>query len=213
MKMHYLTLSLAAVMAAMLVIVPAAQADEGDGIERLKRSIDELDSLRAGFEQTVLDSEFTVDEVSRGTVKIKKPGRFRWDYTEPHEQLIVSNGEKVWMYEEDLMQVTIRDMDETLASSPAMLLTGRGDLEDSFELEDSGKAGELHWVQLVPRVQDSEFETIRVGLGEEGVEVMELRDNLGQTTRIEFRTIERNPELDDELFEFTPPDGVDVVEQ
>ena len=199
---------------SLAVGVSPLKADEDrDGIAELKRSIEELDSLRASFEQTVLDSDFTVDEVSRGTVTIKKPGRFRWDYTEPHEQLIVSDGERVWIYEEDLMQVTVREMDETLASSPAMLLTGRGDLEESFVLEDMGPAGELHWVQLTPRVQDSEFETIRVGLDADGVSVMELRDQLGQTTRIEFRTIERNPELDEEQFHFEPPDGVDVVEQ
>lgn len=206
--------SLMFLVLSLLLFAGAPQADESrDGIAELKRSIAELDSLRASFEQTVLDSDFTVDEVSRGTVTILKPGRFRWDYTEPHEQLIVSDGEKVWIYEEDLMQVTVREMDETLASSPAMLLTGRGDLEESFVLEDMGPAGELHWVQLTPRVQDSEFETIRVGLDADGVNIMELRDRLGQTTRIEFRTIERNPELDEDQFHFEPPEGVDVVEQ
>jgi outer membrane lipoprotein carrier protein len=199
--------------ALLIALFAAAMPAAASGPERLQQSIDDLRSLQADFEQTVLDSDFVVDEMSRGRLALKRPGRFRWDYIEPHEQLIVADGERMWNYEEDLQQVTVHAMDETLASSPAMLLTGEGSLEESFEISDLGESGQLHWVQLVPRVRDSEFESVRVGLGDAGVEVMELRDNLGQTTRIEFRNIRRNPDLADALFEFTPPPGTDVIER
>lgn len=204
------------VLAAGLALMPlkgTAQEQDGEGAEPLRQALADLDSLRAEFEQTVFDSDFTTDEVSAGSVAIKRPGRFRWDYTRPYEQVVVSDGERMWIYEPDLEQATVQPMDETLAASPAMLLTGRGDLEDSFVIEDAGRQGELHWFNLTPRVQDTEFESVRIGLGERTVELMELRDNLGQTTRIEFHDIELNPTLSDELFEFTPPEGTDVVER
>ncbi len=203
---------LAALLAVTLFASVSAHASS-DGVERLHRALDELNTLSAGFEQTVLDSEFTVDEVSSGTFAIKRPGRFRWDYTEPYEQLIVADGERMWIYESDLEQATAQSMDETLATSPAMLLTGSGDLEDSFHIEDEGRQGRLYWVRLVPRVQDSEFEAVRIGIGEQTVELMELRDNIGQTTRIEFHNIELNPEIEDSYFQFTPPEGTDVIER
>ncbi|MCP1726735.1 outer membrane lipoprotein carrier protein [Natronospira proteinivora] len=204
-------LALALVLPAlMLPGTVLAESEAGDAAP-LKQALDRLETLQAGFEQTVLDSEFTVDEVSSGTFAIKRPGRFRWDYQTPFEQLIISDGEEMWIYEPDMEQASVQPMDETLATSPAMLLTGRGDLEDSFRIEDDGVQGELHWFRLTPRVQDSEFEVVRIALGDETVELMELRDNLGQTTRIEFHSIQHNPDLDDSLFQFTPPDGVDVI--
>jgi len=196
-----------------LALSPVLMAEESDeaGVDRLRAAMADLDTLQAGFEQTVLDSEFTVDEIASGTFAVKRPGRFRWDYQDPFEQLIISDGEEMWIYEPDMEQASVQPMDETLAASPAMLLTGRGDLEDSFEIEAEGRQGNLYWYRLIPRIQDSEFEVVRIALGEETVELMELRDNLGQTTRIEFHSIQLNPSLDDEQFQFTPPDGVDVI--
>ncbi|MEA5445498.1 outer membrane lipoprotein chaperone LolA [Gammaproteobacteria bacterium AB-CW1] len=203
-----------AVVAGLLMgISPVLAADDRPGAADLREILAELHSLRANFEQTVLDSEFVVDETASGEVAIKRPGRFRWDYSEPYEQVIVSDGETMWDYEADFEQVIVRPMDETLATSPAMLLSGEGDLEDSFVVEDEGMQGNLRWFQLRPRVQDTEFERIRIAVGEETVELMELRDNLGQTTRIEFHNIEFNPELPDDLFHFDPPEGVDVIRQ
>ncbi len=200
-------------LALSLIALPVTASAQDDGVERLRQALANLDSLSAGFEQTVLDSEFTVDEVSSGTVEIKRPGRFRWDYTEPYEQLIVADGERMWIYEADLEQATVQSMDETLASSPAMLLTGSADLDEGFHLEDEGRQGRLYWVRLVPRVQDSEFESVRIGIGEQTIELMELRDNIGQTTRIEFHSIELNPPIDDGRFQFSPPEGTDVIER
>lgn len=201
-------------LATLVAFLPAGPVlAQSEGVEVLRTALAELDTLRAEFEQTVLDSEFTVDESSSGSFAIKRPGRFRWDYREPEERLLVADGERMWIYEPEFEQATVQPMDQTLATSPAMLLTGEGDLEDSFRIEDEGQQGELHWVRLTPRVQDSEFEQVRIGIGERTVELMELRDNMGGTTRIEFRDIELNPDLPDSLFEFEPPSGTDVIER
>lgn len=203
-------------IAALFLGGPVLAQSSGEspaGVQTLRNALDELDTLRADFEQTVLNSEFTVDEVSSGTLAIKRPGRFRWDYQEPEERLLIADGERMWIYEPEFEQATVQAMDQTLATSPAMLLTGEGDLEESFRIEDEGVQGELHWVRLTPRVQDSEFEQVRIGIGERTVELMELRDNLGGVTRIEFDNIELNPQLPDSLFQFEPPAGTDVIEQ
>lgn len=194
-------------------VLAQSSDDDPAGVETLRNALAELDTLRADFEQTVLNSEFTVDEVSSGTFAIKRPGRFRWDYEEPEERLLVADGERMWIYEPEFEQATVQAMDATLATSPAMLLTGEADLEESFRIEDEGVQGALHWVRLTPRVQDSEFEQVRIGIGERTVELMELRDNLGGVTRIEFDNIEFNPALPDSLFQFEPPPGTDVIEQ
>jgi outer membrane lipoprotein carrier protein len=197
--------------AALLPWVAAAQAPADIGAAaRLEQALAGLDSWRAGFSQTVTDPEGRVTESAAGTVTLARPGRFRWDYRMP-EQLIVSDGTTVWLYDADLSQVTVRPADEALIGTPALLLSGKADLQAEFRVTDGGSQDGLAWSRLEPRDAESDFAELRVGVASGELRRMILVDRLGQTTRLAFERIERNPRLPDESFRFTPPPGVDVI--
>ncbi|MGH8197325.1 MAG: outer membrane lipoprotein chaperone LolA [Steroidobacteraceae bacterium] len=183
---------------------------EKSAARRLEAALGGLTSLRAEFRQSVTDARGRVTETAEGTVLLARPGRFRWDYRVP-EQLIVSDGVTVWFHDIDLEQVTIRSAADTIAGTPAMLLSGGGDLEAEYEIADGGEEEGLQWSVLQPRSEEGDFRELRVGLAQGELRRMTLRDRLGQTTRLEFERIERNPRLDAGVFRFTPPPGVDVV--
>ena len=140
-----------------------------------------------------------------------RPGRFRWTYAKPYPQLIVGDGERVWIHDPDLNQVTVRRLARALGSTPAALLAGASDIEKAFELSDAGDKGGLAWLEARPREREAGFDRVRLGLGVSGVEAMELVDHFGQTTVLRFSSIVRNPKLDGSEFRFTPPKGADVL--
>jgi outer membrane lipoprotein carrier protein len=177
---------------------------------RLEEALAGLDSWRAAFSQTVTDPEGRVTESAAGSVALARPGRFRWDYRTP-EQLIVSDGTTVWLYDADLAQVTVRPADEALIGTPALLLSGKADLEAEFRITDGGSEEGLAWSRLEPRDTESDFAELRVGIAGGELRRMVLVDRLGQTTRLDFERIERNPGLPAGGFSFTPPPGVDVI--
>jgi outer membrane lipoprotein carrier protein len=168
-------------------------------------------SFQAEFRQ--LSSSATGDRAqeSSGTLYLQKPGRFRWDYRQPSKQLIVCDGQKVWLYDVDLEQVTIKSLDESLSMTPASLLAGKASIRDSFAVTRLGSRGGIEWLQLAPRRADTDFLEFRLGFSGGELKLMELKDKLQQSTRIEFSAIRRNPHLADELFSFVPPPGVDVI--
>jgi outer membrane lipoprotein carrier protein len=186
---------------------PAADARAA---ERLESALDSLSGLRAEFTQTVTDAGGHRLESAVGTVSLARPGRFRWDYREP-EQLIVSDGTTVWLYDVDLAQVTIRPAADSLAGTPALLLSGQADVAGAFEIMDGGSEGGLDWSRLRPREPDGDFTELRVGVAGGTLKRMLLLDKLGQTTELQFSGIERNPAFGPETFRFVPPPGVDVV--
>ena len=145
------------------------------------------------------------------TLTIKRPGRFRWDYLKPNPEIIVADGKRLWLYDVALQQVTVKPLNDTLAASPAVLLSGSNDVEKSFSVEDGGVKDGLQWVDLKPKVKDTDFEDVKLGFKGDDVAVMELRDNLGNTTRISFGNLQRNVSVKDEVFSFTPPKGADVI--
>lgn len=185
---------------------PAAQ-----GAARLERMLDGARTVQADFEQVLLDSELKVTKETRGRFALQRPGRFRWDYEAPNAQTIVSDGKKLWVYDVELAQVTVKPLDGALASSPAALLGGQGRLADNFRINDIGADGGLHWLELEPKVDDSEFDKVRLGLGADFIEVMELTDAFGQLTRITLRGAKLNATLPKGTFVFVPPAGADVV--
>lgn len=202
----------------LLLLLPLhVYADDGRALAALQDFVDGLETLQADFTQTVLNDELEPVRESVGTFKLDRPGRFRWDYTAPFEQVIVGDGENLWTYDPELEQVTVKPMQETLASSPASLLTGTAPIEDEFNVREIGASGELYWIGLTPRVADTDFERVRVALRitDSGgqLDTMELLDNLGQTTRIRFENVKRNAPIDASAFEFTPPEGADVIGQ
>ena len=185
----------------------------GASIEALKTMFAQTTTARAHFAQIVLDRNMKMLQQATGTMQFSRPGRFRWEYDRPYEQVIVSDGAKVWLYDKDLNQVTVRRLDRALGSSPAALLAGSDDIEKSYRLSSLGSQDGLDWLEAVPRTQDTAFERVKLGFGKAGLEAMELRDPFGQITVIKFSTIERNTRLPPETFRFTPPKGADVISE
>jgi outer membrane lipoprotein carrier protein len=189
----------------------AAAPDLQAGRERIETFLAGLQGLQAQFHQTLTDrSGRTIDE-SRGVLAIRRPNRFRWDYREPYEQLIVADGARVWLYDKDLEQVTVRKLDDTLSATPAMLLTGEGKLEENFLVTQVQAERGIQWVQMEPKRDDTDFKSVRLGFEGPELRFMQLADKLGQTTRLEFTQIELNPLLDPSRFTFTVPPGADVI--
>ncbi|HEX6006876.1 MAG TPA: outer membrane lipoprotein chaperone LolA, partial [Burkholderiales bacterium] len=167
----------------------------------------------ARFAQMVLDSNMKMLQQASGTMEFSRPGKFRWVYHKPYEQVIVSDGSRLWIYDKDLNQVTVRSLDRALGSSPAALLAGKDVLEENYTLNNIGTQEGLEWVEAVPKRQDTAFERVRIGFGKTGLEAMELRDQFGQITVIKFADVERNPKLPAGTFEFKPPPGADVIRE
>ncbi len=198
---------LAATSGAAFGAAPAPQA----GQKRVEAFLQGLDGLQAQFKQVLTDRNGqSVDEAS-GTLAISRPDRFRWDYREPYSQVIVADGTRIWIYDSDLEQVTVRKLDETLSATPAMLLSGRSNLADNFNVTQLAKEGSLEWVRMEPKRDDTDFKWVRLGFEGPLLRYMQLADKLGQTTSLEFSKVERNPPLDPSRFTFTVPPGADVI--
>ena len=196
-----------------ILLIASAEAEEPGPAEQLAAFLDDTVTLSASFAQILLEVDGEPGEVSRGHFYLNRPGRFRWEYREPVEQLVVSDGTRLWMYDEDLEQVTVRGIDDGLAGTPAMLLSGEGSLEESFRIGASYVEDGLSWIELAPLAEPAEFQGLRVGLADGLIRVMEVRDNLDQVSRIEFTELTRNVDLDEALFLFEPPAGTDVIGQ
>lgn len=194
-----------------LVLLAAATAVDAGGIDRLNQFMTVTQAATADFEQRIYGREGKVVQESRGTFAFSRPGRFRWAYVKPYAQLIVGDGARVWIYDEELRQVTVRKLDVALGATPAALLAGSNAALKAFTLTDGGAKDGLEWVEAVPREQESSFERIRMGFGFSGIERMELTDTFGQTTELRFTDFQRNPRVDAALFRFVPPPGADVI--
>lgn len=202
----------AALLLGWSCIAPAFAAPTADAAAalRVEGFLGQLTSLRAEFRQTVTDAGGRVLERAEGTMVLARPGRFRWDYRVPQQQ-IVSDGVTVWLYDVELEQVTVRAAGEALAGTPAMLLAGKGDLKDEFAITDAGSQDGLDWSRLTPLRTDGDFREVRLGFAGRELQRMTFFDRLGQTTELELSELERNPRLDSAVFTFEPPPGVDVV--
>lgn len=183
------------------------------GTDALKVFLNQTQSAKARFAQMVLDKNMKPLQQSQGVMQFSRPGKFRWDYVKPYEQVIVGDGAKLWIYDKDLNQVTVRKLDRALGASPAALLSGSNDLERDYILTNTGHDNGLDWLDAVPKNRDTAFERVRMGFGKAGLQAMELRDAFGQITVITFTDIERNPRIAAEVFRFTPPKGADLISE
>jgi outer membrane lipoprotein carrier protein len=195
----------------ILLALLVASAAQADSIERFKSFLRSTQSARADFEQKVYGGQGQLKQESKGSFVFLRPGRFRWTYAKPVDQVIVGDGERVWIYDRDLNQVTVRKLSKALGSTPAALLAGASDVEKAFELSDAGQRDGLEWLEAKPKERDAGFERIRMGFSTGGLEAMELTDNFGQTTRLRFHNLQRNPKTDPGEFRFEPPKGADVL--
>lgn len=188
----------------------SAHAGESDALANFYA---EVDNLRANFRQVQVDEAGREVQSAAGIFLLDRPDRFRWEYVEPYRQVIVSDGGKFRFYDVDLAQVTVRDVDDSLRATPAQLLAGGAGLEESFAVQTmpTGDDG-LQRVRMIPRADDSDFREIRITLEGDRPVRLELDDQLGQTTRIDFSDIRVNLGIEDDRFHLDLPEGVDVVD-
>jgi chaperone LolA len=181
---------------------------------RLDALLAHTKTLTADFTETVENANAVTVKKSSGQVAIAKPGHFRWDYEKPYKQVIVADGQHLWLYDPGLEQVTKRSQPHALASGPAALLAGTASAEKSFTISAAGKKDGLKWLKLVPKNAESSFKALRIGLDSSGgIKALQLDSKLDQTTRIEFSHVLRNIKIDPSRFKFTPPNDADVVDQ
>ena len=200
-----ITLLLAATAMTMALEASAAT------IERLRDFIRETHTARAQFTQDVVDKSGRVTQSANGEFLLARPGRFRWTVEKPYKQLLVGDGSRVWVYDEDLNQVIVRKMGDALGGTPAALLSGNQDVERAFTWKDMPAADGLDWLSATPLATESTFSEIRIGFDAKGLASLELLDAFGQKSIVRFTNLERNPKLPPERFTFTPPKGADVL--
>lgn len=178
---------------------------------RLQAFISGTRTLSAQFTQVVTDRTGRKVQESQGSLHLSRPGKFRWVYSKPYSQVVVGDGTRLWIYDQDLEQVTVRKLDQALGESPAALLAGSNEVEKLFAFRDAGEADGLTWLEATPRSKEGSFESVRMGFKDSDIQAMEVRDNFGQVTQLRFTGIRRNPRLSADLFRFTPPRGADVI--
>ncbi|MGZ8255954.1 MAG: outer membrane lipoprotein carrier protein LolA, partial [Burkholderiaceae bacterium] len=165
-------------------------------MDQLRAFLTQTTTARGDFVQRVSARTGSTQPVTSGSFVFQRPGKFRWSYVKPYEQLIVSDGARLVLYDKDLNQVTIRKLGAALPSSPASILFGSNDFDKEFEVSDAGARDGLEWVQAKPRAKDSTFERIEIGFKDGLPQAMRLADNFGQVTQLTFGKVERNPKLD-----------------
>ena len=181
------------------------------GLAQLRGFLDQTKTAQGAFRQTVTSKTRPQAKDSGGTFAFARPGKFRWTYEAPFEQLIVGDGARVWVYDRDLNQVIVRKLDVALGATPAALLAGDNALEKNFTLTEGAAAGDLEYVDAVPRTTESQFTKVRIGFRDNLPRAMELNDAFGQTTKLTFADVARNPSVPADQFQFVPPKGADVI--
>src|SRR5450432_3751121 len=170
-----------------------------------------LATWSADFTQTIDDGHGKVIRSAAGKLYLQKPGKFRWDYAQPSEQVILADGKQIWFYDKDLQQANVRDMDASLANTPAVLLSGGGSLSSQFDVTALPPSDGLEWYQLIPKHPDTDFQLVRIGFRHGDLDSMFLADKLNQVTQLTFTNSKRNAMFAANLFTFVPPAGVDVI--
>ncbi|KRB88971.1 outer membrane lipoprotein chaperone LolA [Noviherbaspirillum sp. Root189] len=200
-----------AVLAMVLPVVASASA-----LDQFKSFVKSTKSAKGEFTQRqvkMMDGSAKVSNESTGTFMFARPGKFIWTYQKPYEQLLQADGEKLYIYDKDLNQVTVRQLGNALGSSPAAILFGSNDLEKNFTLKDAGTKDGLEWLEATPKSKDTTFDRIGIGLKDGVPLAMELRDSFGQVSLLSFKKFEKNPAMAADQFRFAVPKGADVFQQ
>ena len=180
--------------------------------DKLKTFVAATHSAQANFTQEVQDKDGKRIQSASGTMQFVRPGKFRWVYQKPYEQIIVGDGKKFWLYDVDLNQVTVKKLDAALSSSPAALLSGSNEIERGFALKDLEARQGLEWLQATPKSAETNFDQILMAFNAKSeLVVMELHDAYGHRTVLRFSELKNNPALASQLFKFVPPKGADVL--
>ena len=195
----------------VLFFVSVTQAETG--ADPLSGFLEDFKSLQAGFTQTLLDETGQQLEKTEGVLYLQQSGQFHWAYQQPYHQQIISDGTTLWIYDEDLEQVTLRPMGESIDQTPAGIILGNNDIETHFVKVDMGNIEGYDWIELTPKDLEATYRNIRFGFDQHQLGMMIIADNLGQVTRIDFTDVRKNPEIDSSLFEFDIPEGIDVIDE
>lgn len=195
----------------LLFALALGSAAHAGGVDRLKAFIAGAKTAEADFTQTVADKNGRVSQQVSGKMAFARPGKFRWDYNKPYEQVIVGDGAKLWLYDTDLEQVTVKSLGDVIAGTPAALLAGDNAIEKYFALKNAGVADGLEWLEATPKTKDTSFERIRMGFKGDTLVQMDLFDFFGQRTTLKLTKMVRNPSIPASRFTFTPPKGADII--
>lgn len=178
--------------------------------DALTAFLQHLDTLQANFTQTVYDLENDRQGVATGVLKLKRPDKFRWDYLQPEERLLLADGRDLWIVEDDLEQITQYYQETALKNTPASVLLAGERLDESFQVTERGEHAGRQWLELHPRDPESDVERVLLGFADNSLDTLELTDKFGQITQFKFTEIQRNPFIPAEQFVFKPPEGWDV---
>ncbi|MCB1908860.1 MAG: outer membrane lipoprotein chaperone LolA [Rhodocyclaceae bacterium] len=198
---------------ALAAMLAPLSAQGGDVMSRLDRFLAEVRSGQGRFTQVVVSRSGRRPQRSAGDFAFARPNRFLWVYTEPYPQRLVGDGQRLWSYDQDLNQVTVKPLGEALGATPAAILAGEGDLSRNFELADNGSRDGLDWIAARPKAADSPFSEMELGFAGSELQAMVIRDSFGQQTELQFERFEVNPTLAPQIFQFVPPAGADVIGQ
>ena len=203
------TLAAALLDTALALLRPAAGL--ASPTSEVEKYLSGLATWSADFKQTIDDGHGKIVRSAAGKLYLQKPGKFRWDYAEPSEQLILADGKQIWFYDKDLQQANVRSMDASLANTPAVLLSGGGSVSSQFDVTSLPPSDGLEWYQLIPKHSDTDFQLVRIGFRNGDLTSMFLADKLNQVTQLSFTNSKRNAKFAADLFTFVPPPGVDVI--
>lgn len=207
---HFTRMRHIALCCLLLLVATPIHADPAT--ERLQAFFAERGVIRADFVQRVQGAAFAQPEESRGKLLMQRPGKFRWDYTQPYEQQIVADGKQLWIYDVDLEQVVVKPLDTALGDTPALLLSGDAGVAERFEVTQlRDRSDGLLWLALKPKRSDTGYNEVRLGFGPRHLRSMELVDGFDQLTRLDFANVEVGASVPADSFVFVPPKGVDVV--
>jgi outer membrane lipoprotein carrier protein len=198
------------IFSLLLLAFTAARAETPE--QTLARFVEGVQTLQAEFSQTQIDERGETLNSSSGRMALARPGKFRWEYLQPTPQLIVTDGSRLWLYDQDLKQVSIRPAAEALQGTPAALLSQRQTLTETFSVADAGSEGAVRKLELKPKGKDSDFQSVELWLKGGTPVRMLFRDQLGGATDIQFSAIQSNGKLDAALFRFQAPKGVEVID-
>ena len=182
----------------------------GEGERLLEHFLTQSKTMSADFVQTLRADDNEVLQESKGHFYLNRPGKFRWNYTTPYEQEIVSDGEQVWIFDVDLQQVTVQNKSVSLNNTPMALMEGKLKLKEAYDVSELDHRDGIYRLKLSSKTKDADFSELIIGVNKQGLQFMQLRDQFEQTTDIVFVKLELNKKLASDLFKFTPPEGVDV---
>lgn len=199
-------------LCAFLTVFSVPQfASASDVLDRLRSFTMELTSFTADFEQSLYSADNELLKNDIGTLVLKRPGRFVWRYAGDEAQEFIADGRNIWMYDKELEQVTVNPLNDRLGGTPLVLLMGGVPLDDQFTITTLGESDGIDWVELIPKDNSTDFAALFIGMNAQGLAAMELRDNLGQATQIQFSNFAADVPVDESQFEFTVPNGVDLI--